>query len=111
MEPFKKLELVQDLFTKMGVDFNNVTIDDCFTIYRGIEKVVKEHIESQDQGFLNFLEWAKDTQQQKEFEEWKGENVSKNTDGSFSTQDAQYQNRLLNLYHLKRYYYKEFIKE
>jgi hypothetical protein len=111
MEPIKKLELVQEVFIKMGIDFDKVTVDQSFAIFRGIEKVIQDNFQTQDQGFLNFLEWAKDAEYQKEFEEWKAENVSKNTDGSFSTQDAQYQNRLLNLYYLKRYYYKEFIKE
>lgn len=46
----------------------------------------------------------------KQFNAWKSENVSMNADGSYSTQCAQYRNRLVGLDALKKYYYNEFIK-
>ncbi len=47
---------------------------------------------------------------QKEFIKWKRNNVSQNADGSYSTQDALYKNKLINLDALKQYYIKEFLR-
>ena len=53
-------------------------------------------------------EWTQEIQ--KEFDEWKRDgNVSKNKDGSYSTQDAQWKNKLKDLEALKQYYMKEFL--
>ena len=47
----------------------------------------------------------------KMFKEWKKDgNVSKNSDGTYSTQDAGYRNRLKDLDALKEYFYNEYIK-
>ena len=49
-------------------------------------------------------------EEQKDFNFWKQDgNVSKNEDGSYSTQDSQWTNRLKDLDALKQYYYKEFL--
>jgi len=49
-------------------------------------------------------------EEQKDFNFWKQDgNVSKNEDGSYSTQDAQWTNRLKDLDALKEYYFKEFL--
>ena len=51
-------------------------------------------------------------EEQKDFNFWKQDgNVSKNEDGSYSTQDSQWTNRLKDLDALKQYYYKEFISD
>ena len=48
--------------------------------------------------------------QLKQFKEWMEDgNVSKNNDGTYSTQDAQYRNKLKDLNELKKYFKKEFI--
>jgi hypothetical protein len=39
---FEKLEFVENLFKVMGLDFNNVTIDRAFTIYREVFAVVEK---------------------------------------------------------------------
>lgn len=45
-----------------------------------------------------------------DFEEWKkSDNVIKNEDGTYSTQDAQWRNKLEDLKALKQYFIKEFI--
>jgi hypothetical protein len=47
--------------------------------------------------------------QLKHFKHWMEDgNVSKNNDGTYSTQDAQYRNKLKNLNELKNYFKKEF---
>ena len=47
--------------------------------------------------------------QLKHFKEWMEDgNVSKNNDGTYSTQDAQYRNKLKDLNELKKYFKKEF---
>ena len=62
-------------------------------------------------GGMTFSKWLNDDFFQKEFNDWKEDgNVSKNADGSYSTQDAQYTNSLKNMSALKRYFYNEFIK-
>ena len=44
-----------------------------------------------------------------EFEKWKVDgNVSKNIDGTYSTQDAQWRNKIKDLKELKKYFIKEF---
>lgn len=51
------------------------------------------------------------TNQQKQFDEWWADgNVIENQDGTFSTQDAQYSNKINGLKELKQYFYREFIK-
>jgi len=50
--------------------------------------------------------------EQEEFEIWKSDgNVSKNVDGTYSTQDAQWSNKLKNLTELKKYFKKEFFSD
>ena len=52
-----------------------------------------------------------DAYDQKAFKEWLDDgNVSKNPDGTYSTQDAQYQNRLESLTELKKYFKKEILE-
>ncbi len=49
-------------------------------------------------------------QQQEDFDAWMEDgNVIENQDGTYSTQDAQYMNRLVGIDGLKAYYYKEFL--
>ena len=49
-------------------------------------------------------------QEQEDFNFWmKDGNVSKNSDGSYSTQDAQFGNKLKDMDALKEYYLKEFL--
>jgi len=49
-------------------------------------------------------------QEQADFNFWKQDgNVSKNNDGTYSTQDAQYTNSLKDMDALKEYYFKEFL--
>ena len=56
----------------------------------------------------NKIKFSKE--EQKDFNFWKQDgNVSKNEDGSYSTQDAQWTNRLKDLDALKEYYFKEFL--
>ena len=44
-----------------------------------------------------------------DFNEWfEGGNVTKNQDGTYSTQDAQWRNRVKDLDQLKEYFIKEF---
>jgi hypothetical protein len=67
--------------------------------------------ETYSRGGITFSEWLKDEYWQEQFNAWKEDgNVSKNADGSYSTQDAQYRNRLKNMYALKKYAYNEFFK-
>jgi GNAT superfamily N-acetyltransferase len=62
-------------------------------------------------GGVTYSKWLKDNTWQEQFNDWKEDgNVSKNADGSYSTQDAQYTNRLEDMSALKRYFYNEFIK-
>lgn len=48
------------------------------------------------------------TDDKEEYEEWKADNVLMNADATFSTQDAQYRNRLVNEQALYTYFKKEF---
>tara|TARA_R100001463_G_scaffold11755_3_gene32795 strand:+ start:8904 stop:9551 length:648 start_codon:yes stop_codon:yes gene_type:complete len=48
---------------------------------------------------------------EKEFQEWMDENVYENVDGSFSTQDAQWGNRIETKIDLKKYFLREFRSE
>lgn len=58
----------------------------------------------------NKIKFSKE--EHKDFNFWKQDgNVSKNEDGSYSTQDAQWTNRLKDLDALKQYYYKEFLSD
>jgi GNAT superfamily N-acetyltransferase len=58
----------------------------------------------------NKIKFSKE--EHKDFNFWKQDgNVSKNPDGSYSTQDAQWTNRLKDLDALKQYYYKEFLSD
>lgn len=51
-------------------------------------------------------------QELEDFDFWiEDGNVIRNQDGSYSTQDAQFRNRLKDLDALKEYFYKEFLKE
>jgi hypothetical protein len=53
-------------------------------------------------------EWTEEIQ--KGFDEWMlDDNVIKRPDGTYTTQDAQYRNRLIDLNALKQYYMREFI--
>jgi DNA repair protein RadC len=50
-------------------------------------------------------------EQQESFDFWMEDgNVIKNSDGTYSTQDSMYRNRLENMDALKEYFYNEFIK-
>jgi len=50
--------------------------------------------------------------EEEEFQKWKKDgNVSKNADGTYSTQDAQFRNSLKNLTELKEYFKKEFFSD
>jgi len=61
-------------------------------------------------GGVTYSEWSNDDFWQEQFNAWMEDgNVIKFEDG-YSTQDAQYRNRLKNMSDLKRYFYKEFIK-
>jgi hypothetical protein len=61
-------------------------------------------------GGVTYSEWSKDDFWQEQFNAWMEDgNVIKFEDG-YSTQDAQYRNRLKNMSDLKRYFYKEFMK-
>jgi len=62
-------------------------------------------------GGITYSEWSKDDYWQEQFQEWMEDgNVTKNADGSYSTQDAQYTNSLRGIRELKKYFYNEFIK-
>jgi GNAT superfamily N-acetyltransferase len=62
-------------------------------------------------GGVTYSEWSKDNIWQEQFNDWKEDgNVSKNADGTYSTQDAQYTNRLRGMLGLKKYFYNEFIR-
>ena len=62
-------------------------------------------------GGVTYSEWSKDDFWQEQFNDWKKDgNVSKNTDGTYSTQDAQYTNSLRGIIGLKKYFYNEFVK-
>jgi hypothetical protein len=62
-------------------------------------------------GGVTYPEWSKDDFWQEQFNDWKEDgNVSKNADGTYSTQDAQYTNSLRGMVGLKKYFYNEFIK-
>jgi len=51
-------------------------------------------------------------QELESFDFWKEDgNVIRNQDGTYSTQDAQFRNKLKDLDALKEYFYKEFLKE
>ena len=66
--------------------------------------------ENYSTGGVTYSEWSKDDFFQEQFKEWMEDgNVHKFEDG-YSTQDAQWRNRLKNMSDLKRYFYKEFIK-
>ena len=53
------------------------------------------------------FEWTPDVQ--KEFDDWQEDgNVIKNPDGTYSTQDAQWKNKIQGLDGLKQYFIKEF---
>jgi hypothetical protein len=77
-----------------------------------MEKQIKmEFGDTYAKGGLTFSKWINDDSWQEQFQEWiEDGNVSKNSDGSYSTQDAQYTNSLRNMYALKKYFYNEFIK-
>jgi hypothetical protein len=62
-------------------------------------------------GGITYSEWSKDDYWQEQFQEWMEDgNVSKNADGTYSTQDAQYTNSLRGIRELRKYFYNEFIK-
>jgi GNAT superfamily N-acetyltransferase len=62
-------------------------------------------------GGVTYSEWSKCNIWQGQFNDWmKDGNVSKNADGTYSTQDAQYTNSLKGISGLKKYFYNEFIK-
>ena len=62
-------------------------------------------------GGVTYSEWSKDDFWQEQFQEWMEDgNVTKNADGTYSTQDAQYTNSLKGISGLKKYFYNEFIK-
>ena len=62
-------------------------------------------------GGVTYIEWSKDNVWQEQFNDWKEDgNVSKNADGTYSTQDAQYTNSLKGISGLKKYFYNEFIR-
>ena len=63
------------------------------------------------EGGLTYNEWLNDDDWQQQFIEWKEDgNVSKNSDGSYSTQDAGFGNKLKDMSALKKYFYNEFIE-
>ena len=55
------------------------------------------------------LQW--DTMTKQSFQDWIDDgNVHKNPDGTYSTQDAQWRNKLKDLNALKKYFAKEFLQ-
>ena len=55
------------------------------------------------------LNW--DSMDEQSFQEWMEDgNVIKNSDGTYSTQDAQWRNKLKDLNALKQYFAKEFLQ-
>lgn len=62
-------------------------------------------------GGVTYSEWSKCNIWQGQFNDWMEDgNVSKNADGTYSTQDAQYKNSLRGIVGLKKYFYNEFIR-
>jgi len=62
-------------------------------------------------GGVTYSEWSKCNIWQGQFNDWMEDgNVIKNSDGTYSTQDAQYTNSLKGINGLKKYFYNEFIK-
>ena len=59
---------------------------------------------------LTFSDWLKNDSEQEQFNEWKEDGNVIKMDNGYATQDAQYTNRLKNIYELKKYYFNEFIK-
>lgn len=54
------------------------------------------------------IKWTSDIQN--DFNEWKNsDDVVKNNDGTYSTQDAQWKNKLNGLDALKNYYIREYL--
>lgn len=50
--------------------------------------------------------------EEEQFKIWKSDgNVSKNADGTYSTQDAQWSNKIKNITELKKYFKKEFFSD
>jgi GNAT superfamily N-acetyltransferase len=73
-----------------------------------MEKQMKMNFEN---GGVTYSEWLKEDSFQEEFNNWmEDDNVIKNPDGTYSTQDAQYRNSLKDMSELQMYFYKEFIK-
>ena len=76
-----------------------------------MEKQMKmQFADNYAKGGVTYSQWLKDNTWQEQFNEWMEDgNVIKLDDG-YSTQDAQYTNRLKDKSALKRYFYNEFIK-
>ena len=76
-----------------------------------MEKQMKiQFADNYAKGGVTYSQWLKDNTWQEQFNEWMEDgNVIKLEDG-YSTQDAQYTNRLKDISALKRYFYNEFIK-
>lgn len=76
-------------------------------------KSLKQSMGDETQGGGELAEgmgWTPDIQN--DFDRWKADgNVTQNTDGTYSTQDAQWRNRLKDLEALKQYFTKEFLNE
>jgi DNA repair protein RadC len=73
-----------------------------------MEKQMKMNFEN---GGVTYSEWLKEDSFQEEFNNWmEDDNVIKNPDGTYSTQDAQYRNSLKDMSELQMYFYKEFIE-
>jgi GNAT superfamily N-acetyltransferase len=73
-----------------------------------MEKQMKMNFEN---GGVTYSEWLKEDSFQEEFNNWmEDDNVIKNPDGTYSTQDAQYRNSLKDMSELQMYFYNEFIK-
>lgn len=77
-----------------------------------MEKQMKMKFDNNyEDGGVIYSDWLKDDSFQEEFNYWmEDDNVIKNPDGTYSTQDAQYRNSLKDMSELQMYFYKEFIK-
>jgi hypothetical protein len=84
--------------------------EEYYSAYERVYDVLDSYVDSKYE-----ITYAKggilDAYDQKAFKEWLDDgNVSKNPDGTYSTQDAQYQNRIESLTELKKYFKKEILE-
>jgi len=89
-----------------GVNSVKIDKDDIKKIAAELMVRLEEEINESN---IDTSDWDKDTEA--DFQFWMaGDDVSKNKDGSYSTQDAQWKNKLKNLDALKDYYAREFLE-